>query len=132
MRVRFLADPEVRITGKNEWELLNEFPCEIWREGQTPQIIKVHRGFVTDLASVPRLPGAYMLFGGKARRSAILHDWLYSLGWDRQDADAIFKAGIENEASGFTAWMMWLGVRVGGGFVYRDKKNTIAADERHF
>lgn len=131
MKVRFLADPEVRITGKNEWELLNDFPCEIWREGETPRIIKVHKGTKTDLASVPRLPLAYMLFGGKARRSAILHDWLYRIQWPRKEADEIFRAAMENEVGAFTRWAMWLGVRVGGAGAYADKEK-LPADDRNF
>lgn len=131
MKVRFLTDPKVQLSGKANWILLEDFPCEIWREGQTPLIVKVRKGFDTDLASVPRLPGAYMLFGGKARRAAILHDWLYSIGWDRKEADEIFRIGTEQEASAVTAWFMWLGVRVGGSWVYAKKKDS-DVDNRHF
>lgn len=46
----------------------------------TYQDITVPAGFITDLDSVPRIPGIYALFKGWARASALLHDWLYKTG----------------------------------------------------
>lgn len=82
--------------------------------------IVVPEGFITDLASVPRLPFAYLLTGGKANAAAVVHDWLYSTRkFDRATADAIFKEAIRASGHGwFTQQLMWLGVRLGGGFVW--------------
>jgi hypothetical protein len=79
-------------------------------------------GFVTDYASVPRLVGMYLLFGGKGKRAAVIHDWLYSGGLvdgrtlTRQEADAVFREALEASGySAFTVSCMYSGVRVGGG-----------------
>ena len=83
----------------------------------------VPAGFVTDFASVPRLPFIWLLFGDMARPPATLHDWLYTADKDgkhpvafRALADDIFyKACVEEGVPKWKAWMMWLGIRIGGG-----------------
>lgn len=40
-------------------------------------LIVVPAGFVTDFASVPRLPFSYWLFGGVGQAAAVVHDYLY-------------------------------------------------------
>lgn len=51
----------------------------------------VPRGFRTDFASVPRLPVAYLLAGGKANAAAVVHDWMYSTRiWPRKMAYDVF------------------------------------------
>jgi hypothetical protein len=80
-------------------------------------------GFITDYASVPRIVGAYLLFGGKGKRAAVIHDWLYSggvAGVTRKMADDIFLEALE--ATGYyaaTRWPMYLGVRLGGWVAYQ-------------
>ena len=47
--------------------------------------------FITDLASVPRLPLAYLLAGNTAHAPAVLHDYLYVTQPVESDvADAVF------------------------------------------
>jgi hypothetical protein len=84
--------------------------------------ITVPKDFKTDFASVPRMVGAYLLFGGKGKRAAVIHDYLYSLGkldpqkWPRELCDRIFKEALI--ASGYgsvTVCAMYAGVRFGGG-----------------
>jgi hypothetical protein len=83
-------------------------------------------GFQTDLASVPRVPVIFMLWGDRAHRPAVLHDYLY-----RKDsrptvtkamADAFFREAILATETGFrgwfVAWGMWLGVVLGGWSSY--------------
>lgn len=83
-------------------------------------IINVPAGFETDYASVPRIPLAYMLFGGVAKKAAVVHDYLYStkmLGRDM--ADAVFLDAME--ASGVAWWrrrLMYRAVRVFGWTIY--------------
>lgn len=89
----------------------------------------VPTGFITDFASVPRLPLAYLLAGGKANAAAVIHDWLYSTHKvDRKTADAVFREAIVAEGySRFTAWLMWSGVRLGGWAAW-DKPNLKQPD----
>ena len=78
--------------------------------------VTVPEDFVTDLASVPRLPVAYFLVGGIAHRAAVVHDWFYtSHEVSRAVADKILKEAAEADgASWWQAWLLWVGVRVGG------------------
>lgn len=127
MRVRFLTEPQLRPTGDGEqWELLDDFVVLIEDDSTAPapglRTIVVPGGFATDLASVPRLPGAYLLFAGRARRSAILHDWLYEQRYSRAWADAVFRAAMAAEDVGpASRWAMWAGVRLGGASIYADR-----------
>ena len=87
--------------------------------------------FVTDLASVPRLPLAYLLAGGRGTRSATLHDFPYQFGFwldavdgvthidvDKQTVDTVFHESLLADpisgAGRVSAWQMWAAVRVGG------------------
>lgn len=57
----------------------------------------VPEGFITDLDSVPRIPIFHLVFKGRTVKAAILHDYLYSIGHNRKDADKIFLAAMEAE-----------------------------------
>lgn len=78
-------------------------------------------GFVTDLASVPRLPFVYVLTGGTAKKAAVVHDYLYrEQCCTRREADAVFSEAMK--ASGQPWWrrtLMWAGVRLFGWVPYR-------------
>lgn len=58
----------------NIW-ILDE-PLEYWSKSLNTLII-VPPGFHTDLASVPRVPIFYLMWGSRAHREAVLHDYLY-------------------------------------------------------
>lgn len=124
MNVQFLNAPRLEPVGnRDEWILCDPFHVRIDNgdPGDTPITLAVPKGFSTDLASVPRLPGAYILFGGKARRSAILHDYLYELRYPRDWADAVFRAAMAHEVGPVARYVMWLGVRLGGATYYVDR-----------
>lgn len=116
----FLNEPIMKYCGSDVWSLVEPFQY-LTKDGKK---ITVPRGFTTDLASVPRLPIVWLLFGGQADKAAILHDYLYRTGRvSRKEADRIFReAALEEGEGALTAWFMWLGVRLFGGKYYRDKK----------
>lgn len=61
-------------------------------------LITVPEGFLTDYASVPRLPLTFWLTGDTAHASAVIHDFLVSppaLAWER--AASIFLEAMEAE-----------------------------------
>ena len=119
MKVAFINQPRMEPLADDQWRLIDKFEARVACDDGQPVYITVPPGFETDLASVPRLPLTYMLFGGRARRSAILHDWLYRDQWPRKWADEVFLAAMEAEGVGWaTRWAMYLGVRVGGGAYY--------------
>lgn len=100
--------------GRGTWKLLAPL---VYQSDVAKLTFTVPAGFVTDFASVPRLPIAFMLTGDCAHAAAVVHDWNYTTQQvSRAVADAVLReAGI---ASGVPAWrmaMMWLGVRIGGG-----------------
>lgn len=98
--------------GRGTWLLLGP----LGYQSELIGLVTVPAGFVTDLASVPRLPVAFFLAGGLAHAAAVVHDWLYTTHQtDRATADAVFKEAAQ--ACGVSAWrayLMWLGVRAGG------------------
>jgi hypothetical protein len=84
-------------------------------------------GFQTDYASVPRVPIAFWLWGDRAHRPAVLHDYLYRKDSrpvvTKRVADRTFREAIlSTEGRGprglFIAWGMWLGVWLGGRSSY--------------
>ncbi len=115
---------------ERSWKLLEPLVYN----SDTIGLIVVDAGFVTNFASVPRLPFMYMLFGGVGDEAATLHDWLYrkehtqSTGHerqiDRETADKVLrgviiecltKDGTSKLKAKMIAWAMWAGVRIGGG-----------------
>lgn len=101
--------------GSENWRLLADLA---YHSDSLDCLVLVPAGFVTDFASVPRLPLAYLLFGNVAREAAVVHDYLYHTGaCSRALADKVFAEA--SEACGVAAWRrgpMWLGVRLFGGF----------------
>jgi hypothetical protein len=86
--------------------------------GEPVGVVAVPPGFETDLASVPRLPAAWLIAGGVANRPAVIHDYLYVLGCASHPkllADRLFAEGMA--AEGIALWrraVMYAAVRVGG------------------
>lgn len=82
--------------------------------------ITIPAGFETDFASVPRLPFVYTLFGGIARKAAVVHDYLYrKSGVSRRQADMVFYEAMK--ATGQWWWrraIMWVGLRAFGWTAY--------------
>ncbi|WP_353192090.1 DUF1353 domain-containing protein [Pandoraea pnomenusa] len=88
----------------------------VYQSDVADETFVVPRGFVTDLASVPRLPIVYWLTGGTSNEAAVVHDWLYTTKpVSRETADRVLR-----EASAVTCvptwrrWLMYWGVRLGG------------------
>lgn len=138
---KFLTELDVRLckeetVGENElWELISPLVYQ----SNTVGIIVVPAGFKTDFASVPRVPIAFWLTGGLAKKAAVLHDYLYALPHvtiagtcnevTRSEADKVllgaaidgirqhgdgFFTAIKNQWGFLKARMMWLAVRVCG------------------
>jgi hypothetical protein len=134
----FLDDREL---APNAWELLQDFTVFIHAEHAGKEFtfeVIIRKGFITDYASVPRLPFAYLLYGGIANYEAVLHDGLYSNSTlvsicdfdtqlpynpDRAFCDDAFQAGLE--ARGISAWkskpMYWAVRWKGEKYFQRDK-----------
>jgi hypothetical protein len=92
----------------------------VYSSDKLGRMVTVPAGFVTDYASVPRIPVAYLLAGGCADAAAVIHDWLYTTHEvDRATADAVFREAIVAGGDpAWRAWLMWAGVRIGGARPY--------------
>jgi hypothetical protein len=101
--------------GRGRWELMTPLVYK----ADSGVVYTVPTGFVTDFASVPRVPIAFWLFGDRGNEAATLHDWLYSgahAGLTREQCDGILKEALV--AQGVPSWIAWCfywGVRMGGG-----------------
>lgn len=94
---------EASSRGRAEWKLLTELAYHSRVHG----VFIVPAGFVTDFASVPRMPIAFWFAGDTAHASATLHDYLVRvyytqvrLSW-AQCTD-IFAEAMKDE--GVPAW----------------------------
>ncbi len=106
-QARFHTALQVEHMGEGLWRLTQMLA---FYSAKFDRMLIVKSGFVTDFASVPRVPGAYLLFAGIGESAAVVHDALYSSGdVSRKAADEIFLEALE--ASGVSAWrrrpMFW-------------------------
>lgn len=115
MKIEYLAKLRMEAVSDSTWILVQPFVVTIDND-----IITVPENFMTDLASVPRVPVAYMLVGGRGTYAAVLHDYNYATGrFPRAKADEIFLECLKKDGVGFfLRRMMYAGVRLGGGFRY--------------
>ena len=92
------------------------------------QAVTVPAGFVTDLASIPRIFWSLLRPDGDYAYAAIVHDYLY---WtqmrSREEADHILKIAMEDfEIDALTVETIYTAVRAGGQAAWVDnaKKKT--------
>lgn len=115
----FLNTLRVEAIDDSHWRLLDGLKYDSVLPGVGR--ITVPPGYVTDFASVPRIPIAFLLFGGRANTAAVVHDWLYTTGiLPKRTADAVFYEAMRDTGiNWWNAWWMWLGVALGGGHAWR-------------
>lgn len=109
------------------WRLLSEFRYD---SDVADSRIIVPPGFVTDFASVPRVPVAFWLFGDTAHAAAVVHDWLYTTGiFPKETADSVFlEAMLASGMSRWRAYPMYLGVKFGGDTAWKEHRNNHSPD----
>jgi hypothetical protein len=113
---KFLTDLKVKnATDQDDgkWVLLEPL---VYQSDVAKMTITVPAGFVTNFASVPRIPVAYWLCGDTASEAAAVHDYLYTSHIvSREVADAVLKeASALTGVAGWRAGLMWAGVRLFG------------------
>lgn len=139
MNVLFLNQLSVREIAEGVWQLNDPFYIiAVQKDGTRIEII-IPEGFITDFCSVPRIPFAWLLYGGIGNRAGVGHDSLYS-AWDkivvrnmdtnetfevtREWADDFFSAALVTcGVPAYKRFPMWSGVRVAGWRYY--KKNPL-------
>lgn len=117
MTAAFLTPLLVEELKEPDWRLFADLR---YQSDVLGRAVIVPAGFVTDFASVPRVPLAYWLTGGTANKPACIHDWLYrACGAPRADGDAVLKEAMQ--VIGQPAWrceLMYAAVRAFGAQHY--------------
>ncbi|EDB0139754.1 DUF1353 domain-containing protein, partial [Salmonella enterica] len=98
-------------------------PFEFYLSDDNSDVISVPAGFITDLASVPRIFWVFLPPDGKYAKAAIIHDWMYDNALrTKKEADLIFLDGMT--VLGVPRWkrtIMYYAVRLFGRGVYNRK-----------
>lgn len=138
--------PSLR-AGRSLWAL---YETLTYRPGNGPDTITVPKGFVTDLASIPRWAWILLPPDGPWVKAAIIHDFLYATEgtgrwkghasgnsraepYTRAEADGILREAMENRGvdPGRRA-IIWAAVRVGGACGWRadtpHRRQALAAE----
>ncbi len=107
---------------RKTWKVISDFLYMDHDKG----LIVVPQGFVTDFASVPRIPVVFELVGEYGHAAATVHDYLYSTGkFSRSECDDIFFRCLRDSGiSKWRAYLMWSGVRVFGAKHYTEFKGN--------
>lgn len=135
--------PSLR-NGRSLWGMFKEL---LYRPGDRIHLITVPKGFVTDLASIPRWGWIILPPDGPWVKAAIIHDYLYATGgtgewkkhpssitrplpYTRAEADEILREAMENRGVGpIRRTIIYLAVRIGGGRGWRNPKPQTLDDD---
>lgn len=114
--------------GRGLWQLYTPL---VYASALLRRTVSVPKDFITDFASVPRIPGIWWIAGGMADEAAVIHDWMYNrkVG-TRKIADKVFLEAMK--ASGVSFWRrytMYAAVRALGWRYYG--KGKVIVDVGH-
>jgi hypothetical protein len=119
---KFITSLKVEDITDSVWRLT----APLLYESDILGMITVPEGFYTDLASVPRIPLIYTLWGGRSHHEAVIHDYLYRIDsippatFDQAN-DVFLEAMEVRGKSWFVRKAMYWGVCVGGWTSYHKK-----------
>lgn len=120
---KFTKVPPVHImTKKNFWKLAGEMSYS--SEYLNGRVV-IPEGFVTDLASIPRIFTPLIPIAGRHRLAGILHDYMYATGgcyglFSRETCDIVFLEAMEHlGVKWFRRKIMYLTVRMFGGSSFK-------------
>jgi len=101
--------------GSTRWEVEEDYKVVV-----LDNIIEIPKGFITDLASIPRVMWLFLPPFGRYTEASVVHDYLYtSSDLPRNKCDEIFfTLMIRNNVGYFTAKMMYYSVRFFGWMHY--------------
>ena len=88
----------VEVVGPNKFKIREEFRYHIgeYPAKNTKDIITVMVGYVTDMASVPRIFWPILAPVDSYAKAAVIHDWLYRRGFfTRKKTDKIFLEAMK-------------------------------------
>lgn len=122
----FRNDPILIPHDEGEWRLFADLDYET----RTGQVLTIPHGFITDLASIPRVFHVLIPVNGKHRAAAIVHDYLYVTQiMSRAESDRIFLEAMEDLGVRWSQrWAMYSAVRIGGWLPWRKNTRAITND----
>lgn len=110
---RFTTPAILEMLDDYRWRLVE--PFEFWLTDEPEDVISVPAGYVTDLASVPRILWAIFPPHGRYAKAAIIHDWMYDNGLrTKREADRIFLDAMKVKVPAWRRLMMYCAVRLFG------------------
>ncbi|ENJ3383787.1 DUF1353 domain-containing protein [Salmonella enterica] len=111
---RFTTPAILEMLGHYDWRVHE--PFAFYLSDDNSDVIEVPVGFVTDLATVPRIFWILLPPDGKYAKAAIIHDYLYDNALrTKYEADRIFLDGMD--VLGVPKWkrtVMYWAVRLFG------------------
>ena len=121
---RILGDLKVKLNASGtSWSLLEPLIYHVVSP-DSQEIVEVPEGFRTDFASVPWFGRWFISTWERTARSAVLHDYLYSMegrrrcGYTRSKADGI-SLEVLKVMGHKRRWFAWAALRVGGWMAWR-------------
>jgi hypothetical protein len=123
MVAKFNENPKLEMLGNYQFRVIDPlvYACSQHTNGAA---ITVPEGFVTDLASIPRILWDFLPPDGSYAPAAIVHDYLYTVTpYDRATCDKILLEAMA--ALGVPIYerdIIYGGVRLGGQSFYGVKK----------
>lgn len=116
---KFTTPAVLEMLDDYRWRLVE--PFEFWLTDNPDDVIRVPAGYVTDLASVPRVLWSIFPPHGRYAKAAIIHDWMYDIGLrTKREADRIFLDAMK--VLKVPAWrrsLMYIAVRLFGKGKYQ-------------
>ncbi len=102
----------------SKFEVVEPFTV-LWidERGKTLSLFTIDAGFMTDLASIPRIVQSFIPKIAHHLQPSVVHDWLYQYDQNltRAQADLMFLEGMRDEGVGRVRRnVMYRGVRIGG------------------
>ncbi|EJG5924633.1 DUF1353 domain-containing protein [Salmonella enterica] len=118
---KFTTPAILEMLGHYNWRVYE--PFAFYLSDDESDVIEVPAGFITDLATVPRIFWMLLPPDGKYAKAAIIHDYLYDNALrSKKEADLIFLDGMT--VLGVPKWkrmVMYLAVRVFGRGSYSEQ-----------
>lgn len=114
---------------KSKWKLTHPL-IYTTHATPTPELIYVPSGFITDFASVPRIPLVYVFAGSIGHAPSVVHDYLYATHkYSKSLCDKIFYEALRcKNVNIVLASTLYIGVTLGGHIPYYkhtpEKENT--------
>ncbi|ECO0849866.1 DUF1353 domain-containing protein [Salmonella enterica subsp. enterica serovar Newport] len=111
---QFTTPAILEMLGHYNWRVYE--PFAFYLSEDNCDVIEVPAGFITDLATIPRIFWSLMPPDGRYAKAAIIHDYLYDNALrTKKEADLIFLDGMA--VLGVPKWkriVMYLAVRIFG------------------